>query len=110
MPTGEEHNGNSQSRLDRLEGLMELLITDHLRFSDEHRQLLTSQVLLVDSMDGLTKRVDKLASAFHELTEAQALTERKIQELTEAQKHTDERMNALITVVDGIVRRGPQPS
>jgi chromosome segregation ATPase len=100
MPAGDQNNGSS--RLDRLEGLMELLIADHLKFSDEHRQLLTSQVLLTDRMDKLTDRMDKL-------TESQARTDKMIQELTEAQKHTEERLNALITVVDGIVRRGTQP-
>ncbi len=34
--------------MDRLEKLMDLLITDHSAFSDEHRKLLTAQVLLTD--------------------------------------------------------------
>ena len=81
-----EGNGQGQSRLDRLEGLMQLLIDDHLKFDDEHKRLLTAQVVLTD-------RVDKLAAA--------------VQELAGAQKHTDERLNVLITIVDGIVRRMP---
>ena len=89
-PTGDEQNGHGKSRLDRLEGLMELLIADHLKFSDEHHRLLTAQVLLTD---------------------AQERTEKKIQELAEAQKHTDERMKALIAVVDGLIaRRGDAES
>lgn len=69
---------------------MELLIADHLKFSDEHHRLLTAQVLLTD---------------------AQERTEKKIQELAEAQKHTDERMKALIAVVDGLIaRRGDAES
>jgi uncharacterized protein (DUF1501 family) len=32
-----------------------------------------------------------------------------IQELTEGQKHTDERLNALIAVVDELVRKGGNP-
>lgn len=84
-------NGNSQSRLDRMEGLMNLLIEDHVRFDDEHKRLLTAQVILTD-------RVDKVAIA--------------LQELAESQKHTDERLNALIGVVDDLVRKRPpqQPS
>jgi len=39
MP-GTLENGSGESRLDRIEGLMELLIQDHIRFSDEHEQLL----------------------------------------------------------------------
>jgi hypothetical protein len=54
---------------------MALLIEDHVRFSDEHKQLLTAQVVLTDRLD------------------------RFIKETTEAGKHTDERLNALITIV-----------
>jgi hypothetical protein len=60
---------------------MPLLIEDHVRFSEEHKQLLTSQVLLTD-------HVDKLAIT--------------VQELAAAQRHTDDRLNALIR------RRPPQ--
>jgi hypothetical protein len=81
---GSEPNGTG--RMDRLERLMELLIDDHLKFQDEHKQLLVAQVVLTD-------RVDKNAKA--------------IAELTEAQKHTDERLNALIAVVDGWIRKQP---
>jgi hypothetical protein len=84
-----EQNGHSNPRLDRLEHLMELLITDHLTFSDEHKKLLTAQVVLTD-------RLDKLAVS--------------VVELREAQKHTDERLNALIAVVDGLVRNPPKPN
>lgn len=75
--------------MDRLEHLMELRITDHLTFSDEHKKLLTAQVVL-------TERLEKLAVG--------------VLELKEAQKHTDERLNALITVVDGLVRKPPSIS
>jgi hypothetical protein len=32
-----------------------------------------------------------------------------VQQLAEGQKHTDERLNALITVVDELVRKGGTP-
>jgi hypothetical protein len=89
MP-GTHENGSGESRLDRLEGLMALLIEDHVRFGDEHKQLLAAQVVLTD-------RVDKLA-----VTLGTA-----IKELSASQRHTDERLNALISVVDDIVRRPP---
>lgn len=76
-----EENGHGKSRLDRLEGLMELLIDDHLKFGDEHKRLLTAQVLLAD---------------------AQKQTEQELKELAE-------RMNALIAVVDDLVRRPTRP-
>jgi hypothetical protein len=78
MP-GTHENGSGDSRLDRLEGLMALLIEDHVQFREEHKHLLTAQVLLTG----------------------------KMAELAEAQKHTDERLNALITIVDGVIRKRP---
>jgi hypothetical protein len=83
-----EQNGHGNPRMDRLEHLMELLITDHLSFSDEHKKLLTAQVVLTD-------RLDKLAVS--------------VQELRDQGKHTDDRLNALITVVDGLIRNRPNP-
>jgi len=89
-------NGNGQSRLDRLEGLMELLIDDHVQFQQEHRQLLAAQVVLTERVDKFALKVDKLADS--------------LGELRESQRHTGERMNALIAVVDDTVRkRPPQP-
>ena len=54
MP-GTHENGSGESRLDRLEGLMALLIDDHLKFSDEHKLLLTAQVVLTDRLDRPSK-------------------------------------------------------
>ncbi len=79
-----------------MEKLMELLIQDHLAFRDDLRQLLTAQVALTERVDKLAQRVDELAKS--------------VQELRESQKDTDERMNALIGVVDDIVRRSPPPA
>jgi hypothetical protein len=78
----EGSNGHGESRLDRMEKLMELLIQNHLAFRDDLGQLLTAQVVLTD-------RVDKLA---------------------QNAEHTNERMNALIAVVDDVVRRGGPPA
>ncbi len=82
----EQHNSNGQSRLDRLEGLKSLLMDGHAKFQEEYKLLLTAQVVLTD-------RIDRLAQM--------------IQELSEGQKHTDERLNALIAVVDDLVRKRP---
>jgi len=85
-----EQNGHGNSRVDRLENLMDLLITDHLAFTDEHKKLLTAQVLL-------TATVDKLAESVAQ----------SVKELREAQKAADDRMSALIGVVDGWIRNRP---
>ena len=52
-------NGSWQSRLDRMEGLMSLFIEDHVRFDDEHKRLLTAQVVLTDRVDKLAIEVEK---------------------------------------------------
>jgi len=80
-------NENGSSRLDRIERILELLVDDHVQFREEHKLLLTAQIVLTDRLDRLTGRVDKLA---------------------EAGKATDERLNALITIVDGLIRNRPQ--
>lgn len=49
-----------------------------------------------------------LAEAHTRLEEAHARLEEAHARLEEAQRHTEERLNALIGVVDGIVRRAPQ--
>ena len=89
MP-GMHENGSGESRLDRLEGLMALLIDDHVQFREEHKQLLTAQVVLTDRLDRFIKE-----------------TAQSFKEMAEAGKHTDERLNALITIVDGVIRKRP---
>jgi hypothetical protein len=79
MANDGQTNGHGESRLDRLEGLVEVLVNEHIYFADEHKKLLTAQVVLTDRMT----------------------------ELAEAQKHTDSRLNALINVVDDVVRKRP---
>ena len=78
---GQPSSDNGASRLDRIEKLLEMLVDDHVKLVDEHRFLLHAQVVL-------TEKVDKLA---------------------DAQQRTQERLNALISVVDDIVRRPPPP-
>jgi hypothetical protein len=89
MP-GTHENRSGESRLDRLEGLMALLIEYHVQFRDEHKHLLAAQVVLTD-------RVDKLAVTL----------DTAIKDLSASQRHTDDRLSALIAVVDDIVRRRP---
>lgn len=44
-------NGNRDSRLDRIERALDLFIADHEQFRQEHKQLLTAQVLQQDALD-----------------------------------------------------------
>ncbi|SRR5713101_6703163 len=99
----DEHNGSGKSRLDRLEGLMELLIDDHIKFSDEHKRLLTAQVLLTEAQQLTERRVQELVAVQKDLAAVQ-------KELAASQKQADERLSALINVVDDLIRnRPPQP-
>ena len=72
------------SRLDRMEHLMELLISDHVQFREEHKQLLTAQVVL-------TATVEKLATSGAEF---RARTEQNLAEITD-------KLNGLIGFVAG---------
>jgi hypothetical protein len=76
--------------LDRIERALELFIDDHVQFREEHKALLTSQVLLTDKVDKLADELKTLA-----------------QQTKERFAETDERLHALINVVDGLIRRPP---
>jgi hypothetical protein len=83
----EELNGsNSPSRLDRIEKIVEVLANTQADLQQDVKILLRSQVVMSDSFERLTAKVTELA---------------------EAQRHTEERLNDLIKIVDGIVRRQP---
>jgi peptidoglycan hydrolase CwlO-like protein len=117
----DEQNGHGVSRLDRMERLMELLIDDHVKFRDEHKSLLTAQVLLTDRVEKLAATTADLAATTADLVSTTAdlvsttgkLSQRMddlaetMKEVAEAQKHADQRMDALIAVVDGMIRKPP---
>jgi hypothetical protein len=84
-----DQNGRKNFRMDRIERSLEMLIADHVKFSDEHSKLLTAQVLLTD-------RVDKLAGSVQELRDAQKTTD-------EQMKGTDERLGILIKMMDTFI-------
>jgi hypothetical protein len=67
---------NGSNRLDRIERALELLIDDHVQFRQDLKQLLTAQVLLTEAHRKLELTVEEVAG----------------------------KLNALIQVVDGIVR------
>ena len=87
-------NGQDPSRLDRLEGMIEVILNRHIAFEDDHAHLLKAQAILTDRLDTVTARLDRLAGL--------------VAEIAGAQKHTDERLNALIATVDEIIRKPPR--
>ena len=82
---------NEASPMDRVERMMEVLTTDHVKFGDEHKQLLTAQVILTD-------RMDRLAITMQELAESQKQTDQQM-------KESDERLGILSRMMDEFIRR-----
>jgi hypothetical protein len=76
---------NGTNRLDRIERALELLVDDHVQFREEHKQLLTAQVVLTDRLD---RFIDATARAHLRIEE-------KFAELTD-------KLNGLIGYVDGL--------
>jgi hypothetical protein len=81
---GNGENTDNGRRLTRLEEFVEVLANEHIQFAEEHKRLLTAQVVLTDRMDKLTDRMDKLA---------------------QAQTHTEERMSVLVQMMDDWIKR-----
>jgi len=94
---GSEQNGYNNPRMDRLEKLMDLLVTDHLSFTDEHRRLLTAQVVL-------TETVQQLAEAQKRTGEAQKLTDQQIKRTDERLKELAEAQSVMMQVIDDLIR------
>jgi peptidoglycan hydrolase CwlO-like protein len=68
----EESNGHeSPSRLDRIERAVEALIDDHERLRDSQKDLLRAQVILVDNVDKLVKKVDDHEDRIKALVDSQ---------------------------------------
>jgi len=83
---------------------MEVLVNRHIEFEDEHRRLLTAQVVLQDQLQKLVERVNLLTERVDRLTE-------RVDRLAESQLETSQKLNALIAIVDEIIRhRPPIPS
>lgn len=117
MPS-EETNGHGESRLDRLELIVLDLGESQEKLMDSQKLLLHAQGVLYDETVKIAKQlselagdVDQLAGTVHELSEAQGQATENIKKLSEEsaefQKSTDERLNALINIVDDLVRKRP---
>ena len=85
-------NGQEKSRLDRIEEMIERQVlaneAAHERFEAEDKRLLTAQILMNDAMTKMLGTMEKLETRMLESTE---------------------KFDALIHVVDGIVRPRDTP-
>jgi hypothetical protein len=101
-------NGNER-RFQEISSLLEQLI-------NSQKHLLQAQVILSDRQDRSEQLLAKLLEHqevtgrnLSSVTVTLSALATSVRELTEGQKHTDERLNALIAVVDELVRKGGSP-
>lgn len=82
-----ESDNGGNSRLDRIEAMLEIIVTIQRDMQQEHQMLLRAQVVQGDELRQLAKRTDE-----------------RFQSLVAAQKRTDDAMTALIGTVGAVVR------
>jgi FtsZ-binding cell division protein ZapB len=87
---------------------MEQLKERHKEFSAEMHQLKERHVELHNSVEALTVVVRNQQEQITPLLSVTEVLARNQAALVESQRHTDERLNALIKVVDDLVRRDGQ--
>jgi hypothetical protein len=81
-------DGENGRRLTRLEEFVEVLANEHIQFAEEHKRLLTAQVVLTDRMDKLAQHTDE-----------------SLKKLADAQAQTEERMGILMRMMDDWIKR-----
>ena len=99
---------NGRSRLDRIEAILEAVATRQADIEDEFRRLLRAQVVVVDTMGQLAAEQVKLSAEQVNLAAEQVKLAAEQVKLSEQQRNTEEDLNALISIVDDIVRRTPR--
>ena len=90
MNNGENAN-TPERRLTRLEDFVEVLTNEHIQFAEEHKRLLTAQVLLTDRMGNLAA--------------VQARNDEQFRQTDEQLRQTAERLNVLIRMMDEWIKR-----
>jgi type II secretory pathway predicted ATPase ExeA len=81
-------NNGGNPRLDRIEGILETIVTVQRDMQQEHQMLLRAQVVQGDELRQLRNRTDE-----------------KFQSLAEAQQRVDDALAVLLATVDEIIRR-----
>jgi len=89
-----EQNGNRDTRLDRIERALELMIDDHERFRHDLQQLLTAQVLQKDALEQQAKAIEQQAKIAGNHTQQIAAL--------------DARVDNLVSAIGEFIRRLPQ--
>ena len=95
-----EENGSRDTRLDRIERALELLISDHEQFRVDLRQLLTAQVLQKAEIEEHTKQILAQSEQIGNLGD-------QIGNLRAKDAALDERVDKLVSAIGELVRRMP---
>ena len=86
---------------------------DNAELESLFRRLAEQQIVLTQHVDHFQREISAAVIALAEEQKRLAQEQRRLAEaqtrLTEAQQHTEERLNGLIGVVDGMIRRPPAP-
>jgi hypothetical protein len=95
-----EGNGDRDTRMDRIERALELMIADHEQFRADHKQLLIAQVIQKDQIDKLLESLDRERE------------ERLAQEAALKAKDAalDKRVDDLVSAIGDLIRRIPPES
>jgi len=83
-----------------------VLEADQKRLAADQKRLAENQLELARMQSQQQEMIGGVVMAVGELVQAQKRTEQRVQELAEAQQRTDQNLNALIKVVDDVIRRG----
>lgn len=79
-----EENGNRETRLDRIERALELMISDHEQFRVDLRQLLTAQVIQKDEIEQHTKQIMEQTKQIEQLRARDAVLDERVDKLVSA--------------------------
>jgi uncharacterized protein YaaN involved in tellurite resistance len=111
MPKDGMTSNNGSPRLDRIERMIELLVNNQLAIQEQHDQdfkkLMTWQVLMQDSFEKLTVKVDTMASKVDQVAI-------KVDQQADRIDGVIERIDKLVIAIGELIRsnresRGTQP-
>jgi len=90
------------SYMERLDGYVERIARNQLELVETQSRQAEGLSQLTVIVHGLAEGLNRLSEDHRSLAER---TDQRFQELIEAQRHTDESLNALIKIVDDLIRR-----
>jgi len=105
----QQPNGNRMDRFERgLEHLLEAQVRHETQSAARFERIEHGQVEFRTDLAQLLKAQVLITDVQSKLTDSHRLLDKKLAALAEAQRETTEKLNALIAVVDGLVKRPPQ--